>query len=323
MTFQQRRNVAFLFAALVAITGVFFFVKWKSTPLKLDSQGEVVNQIPVMAAYHESVNTVDGQTIRNTECQFTFKIPADWKVYGILGESKILSPEDERVNEEWLKSPEGQAPAEEGSAGPALGPDVRSLYISCQYDLKIDDVKSRALKSIKINGRDAYEVADTGKMPDGTVFTNYKLILENGKVLEIHLGQTEYDNLSETAKQIIASIKQEGGPQSSTLPLGPIRYNCELSGGSFENDRCTCLIEEELGQTQELMYDKETGFCQSTHGGPAGDAFNASIGLPHGGYGYWTQIVMDLCTNSGGNIFGAACICPADKTYSKTNGKCE
>jgi hypothetical protein len=115
--------------------------------------------------------------------------------------------------------------------------------------------------------------------------------------------------------------RQEKLSYASPLIAGPIRYNCELSGGTFQNDRCTCRIEG--FQTQELMYDKDTGFCQSTVGAPAGDAFNASIGLPYGEYDYWTQIVVDLCTNSGGNISGAACICPSGKNYSKTNGRCE
>ena len=72
-----------------------------------------------------------------------------------------------------------------------------------------------------------------------------------------------------------------------------IKHNCELSGGSFANGKCTCDVEENLGQTQEMMYDKNTGYCQSTHGGPAGDAFNASIGLPYGEYSYWPQVVMN------------------------------
>lgn len=102
-----------------------------------------------------------------------------------------------------------------------------------------------------------------------------------------------------------------------------IKHNCELSGGSFANNVCTCVIEEENGQTQEMMYDKSTGYCQSTHGGPAGDAFNASIGLPYGGYSHWSQIVLGICADSGGSVSGAACICPEDKAYSKVSGKCE
>ncbi len=103
-----------------------------------------------------------------------------------------------------------------------------------------------------------------------------------------------------------------------------IKHNCELSGGSFANGKCTCDVEENLGQTQEMMYDKNTGYCQSTHGGPAGDAFNASIGLPYGEYSYWLQVVMNACTDSGGDAtIAARCICPEDKTYSKINGKCE
>lgn len=72
-----------------------------------------------------------------------------------------------------------------------------------------------------------------------------------------------------------------------------------------------------------MMYDKNTGYCQTTYGGPGGDAFFASIGLPYADYGYWTGIIMNLCTDSGGTISGVACICPTDKNYNKMNGKCE
>lgn len=116
----------------------------------------------------------------------------------------------------------------------------------------------------------------------------------------------------------------QSNPNSQPILTGPIRYNCELSGGSFNAGHCKCPLDEGVpGQSQETMYDVNTGFCQSTIGGPAGDAFNASVGLPYGKYAFWTQIVTSLCTNSGGNISGSACICPADKTYSKTTGKCE
>lgn len=105
------------------------------------------------------------------------------------------------------------------------------------------------------------------------------------------------------------------------IPLGAIKYNCELSGGIFKDNHCICSIED--FQTQEMMYDKNTGFCQSTHGGPAGDAFFASSGLPFGYYSFWMGIMMDLCETSGGSISGVACICPSEKTFSKTNGKCQ
>lgn len=112
-------------------------------------------------------------------------------------------------------------------------------------------------------------------------------------------------------------------PKTSTetsLATGAIEYNCELSGGTFKNDSCSCLLES--GQTQALMYDDKTGFCQSSMGGPAGDAFNASIGLPYGDYGYYQNIIIDLCEGSGGSLSGATCICPAAETYEKSTGQC-
>ncbi len=49
-----------------------------------------------------------------------------------------------------------------------------------------------------------------------------------------------------------------------------VQYNCEQSSGTFINDTCVCPIEADFGQTQEMMYDQKTGYCQTTHGGPGG-----------------------------------------------------
>lgn len=108
----------------------------------------------------------------------------------------------------------------------------------------------------------------------------------------------------------------------SNMFAGVIAYNCEKSGGSFDNNRCVCPIEAELGQTQESMYDKNTGYCQTTFGGPGGEAFNTSIGLPAGDYGYYNEIIQNLCLKSGGDLSGAACICPVDTQYDKSTGYC-
>lgn len=109
--------------------------------------------------------------------------------------------------------------------------------------------------------------------------------------------------------------------KTNTGLVGPIKYNCELSDGTFKNGKCTCHIES--FQTQEEMYDKDTGFCQTTFGGPGGNAFAASIGLPYGEYQYWNSIMSGLCDRSGGNMSGAACICSPGKDYDKTTGQCK
>lgn len=119
-----------------------------------------------------------------------------------------------------------------------------------------------------------------------------------------------------TNSQAPIEIKTE-----SPIPLGAIKYNCELSAGTFKDSRCECELEAE--QTQEEMYDEQTGFCQSSHGGPAGNAFFTSSGLPSGYYSFWTGIILDLCLKSGGNISGVACICPSGKTYDQTTGVCK
>lgn len=105
------------------------------------------------------------------------------------------------------------------------------------------------------------------------------------------------------------------------VPGGAVKYNCELSDGRFESGACVCPIEGR--QTQEMMYDESTGFCQSSEGGPGGDAFAAWAGLPYGNYDYWNGILVSLCENSEGSRSGAACICPDGKTFSKETGTCE
>lgn len=102
-----------------------------------------------------------------------------------------------------------------------------------------------------------------------------------------------------------------------------IRYNCELSGGSFSDNSCVCPIEEEIGQTQEEMYDKSTGYCQSSMGGPGGDAFAASVGLPWDKYSFWTDIVGNNCTETDGEWLNALCTCSDGKTYDESTGYCE
>ena len=90
-------------------------------------------------------------------------------------------------------------------------------------------------------------------------------------------------NMSQTSKIVLSVIITAivaGGvvyfwqkQNSPVLPMPEnkiIKYNCEQSGGRFTNNKCFCPLEEQLGQTSEMMYDKETGYCQTTHGGPGG-----------------------------------------------------
>ncbi|MFH1252755.1 MAG: hypothetical protein V1664_00255 [Candidatus Uhrbacteria bacterium] len=127
--------------------------------------------------------------------------------------------------------------------------------------------------------------------------------------------------LGETARKLQAFEILSNENQSELL--GPISYNCKLSGGEFVDSVCVCPIEEQLGQTQEMMYDKNSGFCQTTHGGSGGDAFAAGSGLPWGHYGYYNDIVDYWCDESGGSKSGAACLCTSGENYNKTTGRCE
>lgn len=214
MTLYQKRLVVIL-SILILIAATLSIIMWKKSDNP--SSNPPIHEPPtatsstitptIVAPNNELLEINDKKLIKNTLCHFTFKIPKDWLVHGILGESKILSPEDEITNEEWLAENQKQNPTSD-SGGP-IGPDSRTLYISCQYNLEKEDIKSTILKTIQIDGYDAYEISSTDKLPDGTSITSYQIIVGGGKVMDIHLGQTEYDNLSDETKQIIQSIKFE------------------------------------------------------------------------------------------------------------------
>jgi hypothetical protein len=108
----------------------------------------------------------------------------------------------------------------------------------------------------------------------------------------------------------------------SSASVSAISYNCELSGGEFTNGQCLCPTEDTPTQTEQSMYDPATGFCQSTMGGAASDAFNASLGLPYGTYDYYFSIVEYHCAESGGNFLNARCDC-GNQTYNDTTGQCQ
>jgi hypothetical protein len=112
--------------------------------------------------------------------------------------------------------------------------------------------------------------------------------------------------------------------EDSVQLTGPIRYNCELSAGTFNDGRCNCPAEEEYVETGGgSAYDKKTGYCQTAHGGPSGDAFNASVGLPWGDFSFWIGIVGNHCTESGGSWLNARCTCPDGATYDRSSGICK
>jgi hypothetical protein len=119
-----------------------------------------------------------------------------------------------------------------------------------------------------------------------------------------------------------SSQKQTELQTAVSLMTGAARYNCELSGGSFTDGVCECPLEEGLAQTQEMMYDKGSGFCQTTHGGHGGDAFAASVGFPYGDYAYFIDIVQHNCKETGGE-FLYFCICADNKSYDKSTGYCK
>ncbi|GEM_PF-1599400 len=214
MTLFQKRLVVIL-SILILIATTLSIIMWKqlkntnSNPSVYEPPASITstNSSIIVAPYNELLETNNKKMIKNSFCHFTFEIPKDWLVHGILGESKILSPEDESTNEKWLT--ENQDQNQTSDSGSPIGPDSRTLYISCQYNLEKEDIKSTILKTIEIDGYEAYEISGTDELPDGTSITSHQIIVGGGKVMDIHLGQTEYDNLPDEAKQIIQSIRFE------------------------------------------------------------------------------------------------------------------
>ena len=194
------------------------------------------DQTTQIAPYNELVsNTAQGQTIRNTACSSTFVIPSNWSVDGLFGSSVIRSAEDRRTNEEWDKTHQDLIQHEEGDA--PLGPDARNLVFGCVDNIDAykkgmsglvgysdfenarnlaevvasspfhsNDLGLALVKTIKINGQDAYEISETGRGGDGVQRTFYDVVLEKGRIFDFTLDFTEYDKLSDAAKQIIQSI---------------------------------------------------------------------------------------------------------------------
>lgn len=234
----NRKQIGLALLMMAIFTIVLIVIKWELATSSIEHKTKVIDQTPLTAADHELVSVLnDGQIIKNENCSLTFKIPKDWRVQGILGESKILSPEDEQTNEAWIRANQSSLQDTEGE-NPG-GPDARSLYVSCQYGIdeylhnfansspslfkgaehladifnadafQETSLNPRLVKIIKIGNQDAYEIAETGRAPNGTVLVNYTLVLEGKRVVEIQLGQKDYANLPVTTKQIVQSIELE------------------------------------------------------------------------------------------------------------------
>jgi hypothetical protein len=192
------RKKLFLIIIPIFIIGAFLLFLMnlsdtQSVHLETDSQK---NPIP----------STSKKLIRNTNCGIAFTIPSDWNDRGLLGESKLVSPEDERMNESLNRSMETQPPAtEEGNW--TIGQDQRSLYISCQQPIDFEYAKVHAIKTIEINSLPAYETTDAWQATDGSLRVSYSLYLQGNKTLSINLGQIEYEAQPDAVKEIVQSIK--------------------------------------------------------------------------------------------------------------------
>jgi hypothetical protein len=248
---SSQKTLAIVGALILVIGGIFLVTNRKSSenqsnvqkstqpdlavPTDRNDPASLLNQV---VATTTAVNGMEYKTIRNESCGFTLKIPSNWSAEGYLGESKIVSPEDARTNEEWANAHQDLIQNAQGDA--PLGPDARSLYISCQYDVsgylglfatspyykdfadaqtladafssdafKKENSNLALLKTMEVDGRKEYEISWTVERPELGPNTTYMIVSGQEKVLDIEIGKTEYDNLSDTIKQIIGSITFE------------------------------------------------------------------------------------------------------------------
>jgi hypothetical protein len=202
------------------------------------AQGDVPVTKSKGANEGETVLFPGWQIASNEGCGVSFSVPESWAVSGYLGESKIVSPEDKRLNDDWEQSHRVLLANEKGDA--PLGPDVRSLYMSCQYGVKdylgtfslaknykdfadksslaaaigsgttftADDANPALVRTMAVGGQMAYEIKYSVNVPGSGMITNYEFAVERGgKILEIQMGHNEYDSLSDTVKRIIGSIR--------------------------------------------------------------------------------------------------------------------
>jgi hypothetical protein len=244
----KRNKFVILTVLVVVLIGAIFVAVSQRPPGKVEPYKPVTNvqsgttsttEVTFAQPTNEQVGEVAGgwKTMRNRECGFVYRLPSDWSVFGPLGESDILSPEDVRTNEAWAKEHKDILAKEEGDA--PLEQVSRSLYISCQYDVKTylgtfvrssrygefadkttlaeafataafkaNDSNPAVIGVMEVDGRKAYEISYSVRMPDGTTNTTNEIVTEVGsKVLEIQLGHATYKNLSDTVKLVIDSIK--------------------------------------------------------------------------------------------------------------------
>jgi len=230
----RHKKIAIFLGILVLLTGIFFIAIWRkiggsnpditnlipskqtASPTAMNVQEDAaVNsdrwQTPTYRVNEaisptSSIEETGYMTMVNNYCHLTYEIPADWSVFGFLGESQLISPKNGRDDAAWREANRELIENAEGEA--FLYPQYRSLYISCH------EAKARseqyALKTLIIDGIDAYEVSSTGAIAEESITTTYTIVAEkDGVTYEILLDHTEYDNLSDTVKGIIDSISFE------------------------------------------------------------------------------------------------------------------
>jgi hypothetical protein len=260
----HQKKLAVALGALILISGVFFVLTWQQEHRKPNisdstnepaapstSTNEAAVSTPAPNRWEtptyrvnevisstSSIQETGYKTMVNKYCNVTYTIPADWSVFGFLGESQLISPENERENTAWQEANRELIENAEGDA--FLYPRNRSLYISCQKNTKAylehffgfersknfehiqhladlfatdlfhaKDPSLALVNTMKVDDVNAYEISETSRVRDGTLRTHYSIVIEKEHVYEILLDDIEYDNLSDAVKKIIQSISFE------------------------------------------------------------------------------------------------------------------
>lgn len=100
-----------------------------------------------------------------------------------------------------------------------------------------------------------------------------------------------------------------------------VKFNCEQSGGLYNNETCECSGEE--------FYEEETGYCIAANGSPGGELGDQARELLEARVQETTIEVMEKivefnCQQSGGEYLESVCNCSEieDATYEEETGYC-
>lgn len=227
--------------------------------------------------------TADWKTYTNSSFAYSIKYPSDWHVTEITKEGE---------NDYQLQTiciSESKELDVTSFCTPSVGVNKTTVEEKIKDLTMVSGLTSR--EEVTLAEHKATLISYNSEMDDRPLITI--MIPLNGYVYSLTYGTEARDN--PTVSKIldtfaVSEIAQKTETITSTDAWKKIvQYNCMQSGGSFKNDKCECPIEEQLSQTSESMYDKSTGYCTTTVGGPGGEVGLAAEQC----YGY--KLDLDEC----------------------------